>query len=204
MKCRLLLAFLTLSGCGVLAPFAGPPPGQLVPVTELQPLAAPPSGAALWAEIGPDAGRARLVRQEQERRIWRLDTGFVFVTEGARVIATAGLETTLLATHFLGEDPLRGTQALGPAPLLLARGFDTASANGKPEDMRFGQLVQCRLEPPEDALDGLLERAEICEGAAYFTNRFWFRASDGALVRSEQWIGRRVPPLRLEVAVMAP
>jgi hypothetical protein len=47
----------------------------------------------------------------------------------------------------------------------------------------------------------LIERVEICEGAVAFTNRFWLRAADRVVIRSEQWIGRDVPPLRLEVAV---
>jgi hypothetical protein len=67
--------------------------------------------------------------------------------------------------------------------------------------MRFGQVVQCRIEPEGPAIGGLIERVEICEGAVAFTNRFWRRAADRVLIRSEQWIGRAVPPLRLEVAV---
>jgi hypothetical protein len=76
-----------------------------------------------------------------------------------------------------------------------------ASADGRPEQMRFGQVVQCRMEAEEPAIGGVIERVEICEGAAVFSNHFWFRAADGVLIRSEQWIGRGLPPLRLEVAV---
>ena len=67
--------------------------------------------------------------------------------------------------------------------------------------MRFGQVVQCRFEAEEPPIGGVIERIELCEGAAVFTNRFWFRATDRVLIRSEQWIGGGLPPLRLEVAV---
>jgi hypothetical protein len=146
---------------------------------------------------------ARPVRQEGLRYFWRMDEGFVFVTEGARVVATAGLPTMLLASTPIGGDPLRRAVPLGPGPLRLAHSFDLAGAEGRPEQMRFGQLVQCRIEPEEPAIGGLIERVEICEGAVAFTNRFWLRAADRVLIRSEQWIGRDVPPLRLEVAVEA-
>jgi hypothetical protein len=141
------------------------------------------------------------VREEGPRRFWRVDQGFVFVTEGARVVATAGLPTMLLASAPIGEDPLRRAAPLGPAPVRLAHSFDLAGADGRPEQMRFGQVVQCRIEAEEPAIGGVIERVEICEGAAAFTNRFWFRAADRVLIRSEQWIGRDVPPLRLDVAV---
>jgi hypothetical protein len=107
----------------------------------------------------------------------------------------------LLASAPIGEDPLRRAAPLGPAPVRLAHSFDLAGADGRPEQMRFGQVVQCRIEAEEPAIGGVIERVEICEGAAFFTNRFWFRAADRVLIRSEQWIGRDVPPLRLEVAV---
>jgi hypothetical protein len=204
MKAASLLLALMLGGCGVLggAGLTAPAPqGQLVPPEALAPLAAPPPGRALWAEIGEDAGPARPVREEGPRRFWRMDQGFVFVTEGARVVATAGLPTMLLASAPIGEDPLRRAAPLGPAPIRLAHGFDLSGAEGRPEQMRFGQVVQCRIEAEEPAIGGLIERVEICEGAAFFTNRFWFRAADRVLIRSEQWIGRDVPPLRLEVAV---
>jgi hypothetical protein len=204
MKAASLLLALMLGGCGVLggAGLTAPAPqGQLVPPEALAPLAAPPPGRALWAEIGEDAGPARPVREEGPRRFWRMDQGFVFVTEGARVVATAGLPTMLLASAPIGEDPLRRAAPLGPAPIRLAHGFDLSGAEGRPEQMRFGQVVQCRIEAEEAAIGGVIERVEICEGAAFFTNRFWFRAADRVLIRSEQWIGRDVPPLRLEVAV---
>ena len=204
MKAASLLLALMLGGCGVLggAGLTAPAPqGQLVPPEALAPLAAPPPGRALWAEIGEDAGPARPVREEGPRRFWRMDQGFVFVTEGARVVATAGLPTMLLASAPIGDDPLRRAAPLGPAPIRLAHGFDLSGAEGRPEQMRFGQVVQCRIEAEEPAIGGLIERVEICEGAAFFTNRFWFRAADRLLIRSEQWIGRGLPPLRLEVAV---
>jgi hypothetical protein len=141
------------------------------------------------------------VREEGPRRFWRMDQGFVFVTEGARVVATAGLPTMLLASAPIGEDPLRRAAPLGRATLRVAHSFDLSGAEGRPEQMRFGQVVQCRIEAEAPAIGGLIERVEICEGAAFFTNRFWFRATDRALIRSEQWIGRDVPPLRLEVAM---
>jgi hypothetical protein len=204
MKLAVLISALMLGGCGLLggAGLTSPAPqGQLVAPEALAPLAAPPAGRALWAELGQDAGVARAVRMEGQRRFWRMDEGLVFVTEGARVVATAGLPTMLLASTPIGEDPLRRSAPLGPAPVRLAHSFDFAGAEGRPEQMRFGQVVQCRIEAEEPAIGGLIERVEICEGAAFFTNRFWFRAADRVLIRSEQWIGRDVPPLRLEVAV---
>jgi hypothetical protein len=204
MKLAVLFFTMMLGGCGLLggAGLTSPAPqGQLVPPEALAPLVAPPAGRALWAELGEDAGLARPVRQEGPRRFWRTDQGLVFVTEGARVVATAGLPSLLLANTPIGDDPLRRTAPLGPAPVRLAHSLDFAGAEGRPEQMRFGQLVQCRIEPEGPAIGGVIERVEICEGAAFFTNRFWFRAADRVLIRSEQWIGRDLPPLRLEVAV---
>ena len=204
MKAAALFLTLMLGGCGVLsgAGLTSPAPqGQLVPPEALAPLAAPPPGRALWAEIGEDAGLARPVRQEGPRRFWRMDEGLVFVTEGARVVATAGLPVMLLASNAIGDDPLRRAAKPGPGPMRLSHSLDLAGADGRPDQMRFGQVVQCRMEAEEPPIGGLIERVEICEGSAFFSNRFWFRAADGALIRSEQWIGRGVPPLRLEVAV---
>ena len=208
MKTATLSLALMLGGCGVLGGAAligsRPPAGQMLPPEQLASLMAPPAGRSLWAELGQDAGPARPVREEGPRRFWRMDEGFVFVTEGARVVATAGLPTMLLASTPIGQDPLRRAAPLGPAPVRLSHSLDLASANGRPEQMRFGQVVQCRIEAEEAAIGGVIERIEICEGAAFFTNRFWFRAADRVLIRSEQWIGRDVPPLRLEVAVASP
>jgi hypothetical protein len=204
MKTATLSLALMLGGCGVLGGAAligsRPPAGQMLPPEQLASLMAPPAGRSLWAELGQDAGPARPVREEGPRRFWRMDEGFVFVTEGARVVATAGLPTMLLANAPIGADPLRRAAPLGPAPLRLAHSLDLAGADGRPEQMRFGQVVQCRIEAEEPAIGGVIERVEICDGAAVFTNRFWFRAADRVLIRSEQWIGRDVPPLRLEVA----
>ena len=205
MKTALLSLALMLGGCS-LPGGAGliggaPPAGQMVPPEQLAPLVAPPAGRALWAELGQDAGPARPVREEGPRRFWRMDQGFVFVTEGARVVATAGLPTMLLASAPIGEDPLRHAAPLGPAPIRVAHSLDISGAEGRPEQMRFGQVVQCRIEAEEPAIGSVIERVEICEGAAFFTNRFWFREADRVLIRSEQWIGRDVPPLRLEVTV---
>jgi Group 4 capsule polysaccharide lipoprotein gfcB, YjbF len=197
MKLSALLLAMMLGGCGVLggAGLTSPAPqGQLVPPEVLAPLAAPPPGRALWAEIGEDAGLARPVRLEGARCL-------VFVTEGARGVATAGLPVMLLASSAIGHDPLRSVVKPGPGPVRLAHSLDMAGANGRPEQMRFGQVVQCRMEAEEPAIGGVIERVEICEGAAVFSNHFWFRAADGVLIRSEQWIGRGLPPLRLEVAV---
>ncbi|MCA3323553.1 MAG: YjbF family lipoprotein [Roseomonas sp.] len=204
MKAVTLFCTMMLGGCGLLGGVgltSPAPQGQLVPPEALAPLMPPPAGRSLWAELGQDAGQARPVRQEGPRYFWRMDEGVVFVTEGARVVATAGLPTLLLASTPIGDDPLRRGAPLGPGPLRLAHSFDFAGAEGRPEQMRFGQVVQCRIEPEEPDIGGVIERVEICEGAAFFTNRFWFRAADRVLIRSEQWIGRDVPPLRLEVAV---
>jgi len=208
MKAAALLWALILGGCGVLggAGLTGgsPPAGQMVPPEQLAPLTAPPPGRALWAELDQDAGPARPVRAEGGRLFWRMDDGFVFVTEAARVVATAGLPTLLLASAPIGDDPLRRPAPLGPGPLRIALSLDLAGADGRPKQMRFGQMVQCRIEPEEPAIGGVIERVEICEGAVAFTNRFWLRAADRVLIRSEQWIGRDVPLLRLEVAVAPP
>ena len=204
MKPVVLFLTMFLVGCGLVdgtGLTSSAPRGQLVPPEVLAPLAAPSAGRALWTELGEDAGLARPVRQEGARRFWRMDEGLVFVTEGARVVATAGLPVMLLASSAIGDDPLRGVVKPGPGPVRLAHRLDMASADGRPEQMRFGQVVQCRMEAEEPAIGGVIERVEICEGAAVFSNHFWFRAADGVLIRSEQWIGRGLPPLRLEVAV---
>jgi hypothetical protein len=217
MRWWLLLLPLLLAACaaadGAALLRASPWPGRLI--ADLLPAegervaewdgeteAAPEGAPALALGLGPRRGIARLVQEEGERRLWRTPGGVVVATEGARVVATAGLREMLAATRFDGPDPLARLPEIGEEEWRGTRMVDLMRSGTDPARMRFGVRLDCRLRAEAAAEDTLLVR-ETCRGDARFVNRFWADARSRAVFRSEQWIGDGLPPLVVEV-VSAP
>lgn len=159
---------------------------------------AQPGGPALALSLGRRQAVARLHQTHGERRIWRSAGGLVVATDGARVVATAGLAEGVAATRFDGPDPLATATMLRGGEAQTRRVVDLMRLGRQPHGMSFGIILECRLRVTEaDAESMLIE--ERCRGDASFTNRFWADPQTGAIFRSEQWIGRTLPPLIVEV-----
>jgi hypothetical protein len=191
---------LALAGCGntpaadLLREAIAPEP-LAVPLREAAP---PPLEPTLRLVRGGRSVLAVLVQQNGEQRMWRSADGVVVATDGARLVATAGIgRTWLAATRFDGPDPLDDPGDLLHRPATARRLVDLMGNDRSPERMRFGLLLECRLRAAYDP-GGLLV-TETCQGGGGgVLNRFWADPATGAVYRSEQWIGE-APPLTLEV-----
>ena len=159
----------------------------------------PPAEPALSVSVGRRQVVAILQQQNGERRIWRSPDGTVVATDGARVVATAGLPVWLAATRIDGPDPLEDPTALADQPATARRSVDLMQPGRNPEDMRFGVPLECRLRAAREA-DALLV-VERCGGGASFTNRYWAVPETGSIWRSEQWVGGDAP---MVVEVLTP
>lgn len=196
MTRRILPAWLALAlaGCGdtpageALRDSLMPPPIQA---------AALPAGPALLVSGGRWPTAFALVQDAGGRRLWRAEGGIALATDGARIVATAGLGQMLVATRFEGPDPLEDPRALLGRSAAARRTVDLQGAARDPASMRFGLLLECRLDGRAEA--GFVLVTERCAGAAGgFTNRFWAAPATGAVQRSEQWVGDEVPTLAVE------
>lgn len=162
--------------------------------------AGPPEGEpALSLTLGSRRGVALLIQEEGERRLWRTPGGVALQTEGARIVATAGLRQVLAATRFDGTDLLARLPELEQGEWRATRVVDLMRSASDPARMRFGLRLDCRLSiGPTEIADTLLIE-ERCRGGARFTSRFWADARSYAVFRSEQWVGDDLPPLVVEV-----
>lgn len=157
-----------------------------------------PGQPALALSLGSRRAVARLHQDGGDRRLWRTSGNLVVATEGARVVATAGLSEMVAATRFDGPDPLANALALNGGAAQSRRIVDLMRIGRQPDGMSFGLYLDCTLRIAEGDAEALLVE-ERCAGDARFTNRFWVDPGSGAVFRSEQWIGRRLPPLVVEV-----
>jgi hypothetical protein len=133
-----------------------------------------------------------------ERRLWRGEGNVALATEGARVVATAGLPRMVMATRFDGADPLSDPRALLGREARARRTVDLAGADRDPGSMRFGVALDCMLHGRNEA--GWILVEERCRGDGLsFTNRFWADRASGEVRRSEQWAGEGLPLLTIEV-----
>lgn len=194
----LLLAAAALGGCGLAGSGRAP---------VLDPGVPPPAGTrALRLGLGaaPPTAYAVLLQENGQRRLWRTADGFALATDGARVVATAGLPQMLMATRIDGPDPLAAPEALVGQEGEARRLVDLATAARDPAGMRFGLEIACRLRAAADAEEpALLQVEESCRGpdpVGAFVNRFTLQRADGAVLRSEQWIGPGLPRLTVEAA----
>lgn len=160
--------------------------------------AVPPAQPSLALSLGRRQAVATLHQTQGERRLWRTAGGLVVATDGARIVATSGLAESVAATRFDGPDPLAAPLELSGREARARRVVDLMRLGRRPDGMSFGLTLDCTLRITEaDAESMLLE--ERCRGDADFTNRFWAHPETGAVFRSEQWIGRDLPPLVVEV-----
>ena len=172
---------------------------------ESQPTEPPQGESALLLSLGSRQGVALLLQEEGERRLWRTPGGVAVATEGARVVATAGLRQVLAATRFDGTDLLARLPELGEGQWRATRVVDLMRSASDPTRMRFGVRLDCRLTVAPAEVEETLLVTESCRGGATFISRFWADARSYAVFRSEQWVGDDLPPLVVEViATRAP
>jgi hypothetical protein len=100
---------------------------------------------ALYLRWGSRAAVAVLAQQSGENRMWRSPGGVVVATDGARVVATAGLRDWLASTRLDGPDPLDEPLALVGREAPLRRQVDLMRSDRSPDGMRFGLSLSCRL-----------------------------------------------------------
>lgn len=185
IRVRLLLVLL-LAGCAARVPADdrfGPPEVD---------------GPALALSLGGRPQVALLMQQNGEQRLWRTRGGVVVATDGARVVATAGLPVWVVATRFDGPDPLDAPLALVGRLASVRRLVDLMTPDRNPAAMRFGISLECTLTGRDDG--GTLLVEEGCTGSGFnFTNRFWGDLQTGGIYRSEQWVGRADGPLGVAV-----
>ncbi len=186
------LALVLLAGCGdtPLAEALRARP-EALPVVQRVP------GPALIVQGGRQPVTFVAVQATGARRLWRADGGLAMATDGARIVATAGLGQMLVATRLDGADPLEDPAALLGRQATSRRVVDLQGAARDPASMRFGVALECRLEGRQDG--AFVVVSERCAGGGIgFTNRFWAPVEGGAVVRSEQWVGEGVPMLSVE------
>jgi hypothetical protein len=207
MRCALALTLMLLPACSLLPEM---PDLSDIPGAETLGLATPMPEAE--AEDVPDSARARageepaiylrwhgrralavLTQQNGENRMWQSPGGMVVATDGARVVATAGMRQWLAATRLDGPDPLDEPLLLLGREAPLRRQVDLMRSDRSPEGMRFGLMLNCRLRG--SLTDGaeepraLLIREHCRGGGENFVNRFWADPETGGIYRSEQWVG---------------
>lgn len=191
---RRLLPLLLLAACGD-TPFGEALRGVAVPEPP-RPVAV--AGPALLVTGARRPLAFALVQESGERRLWRAEGGVAIATDGARIVATAGLGPVLAATRFEGPDPLQDPRALAGRAATARRTVDMQGADRDPGSMRFGLLLECRLTGQGEGSLILVE--ERCTGpGGAFTNRFWADAGSGLVRRSEQWVGPGMPMLTMEI-----
>jgi hypothetical protein len=131
------------------------------------------------------------------RQVWRGPGNVALATDGARVVATAGLSQMVMATRFDGPDPLEDARALAGQEARARRTIDLAGSDRDPASMRFGLVVDCTLRGRAEG--GWILVEERCAGdVAGFTNRFWADPATGIVWRSEQWAGDGVAMLSVQ------
>jgi hypothetical protein len=189
---RLIAALVLLSACGQ------------TPAGEASHMAAPET-----AETGVAQGRALLLTAPRQvrltpvggvgaRQLWRGAGNIAVQTDGARVVATAGLPQSVMATRFDGPDPLADPRALVGREATARRTVDLAGVDRDPASMLFGLTLECVLRGRGEGSWILVE--ERCGGdVAAFTNGFWAEPATGLVRRSEQWAGDASAPLSLQL-----
>ncbi|WP_052401741.1 YjbF family lipoprotein [Muricoccus aerilatus] len=169
------------------------PAGSIQDVDEVEAT----DGPTLLVTYGSQRKVMSLIQGTGEQRMWRSDDGTVIATDGARVVATAGTQTSLAATRFDSPDPLDDVTTLVERPAAARRVVDLVPANRDIDRMRFGVPLECRLRAVR-VEEGLYVE-ERCGGGARFVNRYWADPETGAVWRSEQWVGMDNRPLVIEV-----
>jgi hypothetical protein len=177
---------LLLAACGD-TPAGQALRGAAPPAQPATVLPGPAEGPALLL-LSPRPGLLVPISTTGGRRVWRGDGHVALATEGARIVATAGLPQILMATLFDGPDPLEDPRALLGREVPARRTLDLSGAERDPASMRFGVALDCVLRGAPDG--GRLVVEERCTGPGLaFTNRYWADAATGRIQLSEQWVG---------------
>ena len=186
----IIVVLLALAGCG----------SGLDSVGEDEPT----DGPSLRITQGSVTAIARLIDQQGERRMWRTRGGIVIATDGARVVATAGLAMQLAATRFDGPDPLADPAALLSRSADSRRMVDLMESQRTPEGMRFGVALNCRLVAGT-ADDDVVTITETCrsEQVGSIQNRFWMERDSTTIAASDQWIGPSIAQIQIEHTAQA-
>lgn len=142
---------------------------------------------------------AVLIQQQGNRRMWRAPGGVVVETDGARVVATSGLPTMIMATRFDGPDPLQAPSALLERSGEGRRLVDLAGDPRDPASMRFGIAFDCFLRAARTEEAGILLVEERCRasGLSAVVNLFWTDEASGQVLQAEQWVGTGMQPMVL-------
>jgi hypothetical protein len=180
-----LILLLALGACGDTPAGEALRGVRTAPATE-----APPDGPSLQL-MAPRRAVLTPVSGAGQRRLWRGDGGIAVATEGARVVATAGFAQMVMGTRVEGPDPLDDPRALAGREATARRTVDVAGNDRDPSSMRFGIVLDCRLQGTAQGEWILVEeRCPLASGAV--VNRFWADAESGTVWRSEQWAGEGV------------
>jgi hypothetical protein len=191
-----LLPLLALAACGQ-TPAAEALRMATVPAA---PVAEPPAeqGPSLLLQgprqvvLVPAAGAGA-------RQVWRGPGNVALATDGARVVATAGLAQMVMATRFDGHDPLEDARALAGREARARRTVDLAGTDRDAGSMRFGLVLDCTLRGRAEGGWLVIEERCASDEVASFTNRFWADPATGIVWRSEQWAGDGVAMLSVQL-----
>mgnify|MGYP002780583295 CR=1 FL=1 len=188
---RSLIALLLLAGCGdtpaaeaVRAAFAP------TPVEEAEPVVQGP----VLVLLAPRRATLLPVGGSGPRQLWRGPGGIAIATDGARVVATAGLGQMLTATRVDGPDPLEDLRATVAVPQSTRRTVDLSGADRDPASMRFGLSFECVVRARIEG-EWLVAEERCGRNFEFFTNRYWALPATGQVVRSEQWVGDAAGPV---------
>lgn len=200
LTCLFLLAACGNAGSGdfTSALFGGGEPDRLA-IAEAE-SAEVEGPATLRLGLGRRTATAALVQTQGNRRMWRAPGGVVVATDGARVVATSGLPTIIMATRFDGPDPLADPKALLERSAETRRLVDLSGAARDPASMRFGLAFDCRLRAARTEEEGVLMVEERCRvpGLSPVTNLFWVDEASGQITQAEQWVGTGLRPMVLD------
>ncbi|WP_424810947.1 YjbF family lipoprotein [Roseococcus sp. YIM B11640] len=196
-----LMTLLFLAGCEANSfwpalPFSGEPDRMAIAAAESGEIE--PDAQQIRFRIGRRQATAVLIQRQGERRMWRAPGGVVVATDGARVVATAGLPQIVTGTRFDGPDPLEDPRALLDRSAEARRLVDVSGASRDPASMRFGLAFDCRLraDRTEDNDIVVVERCRV-PGQSTVTNRFW-ADENGRIGYAEQWAGPGMGLLALD------
>lgn len=210
MRFLLCLVPLLLAGCGASWDGAVRAVGDRLGLGDGEPdrlaIAQAESGdedegvTVLRLALGRRQATATLIQQLGERRLWRAPGGVVVQTDGPRVVATAGLPQTVMATRFDGPDPLEDPVALLGRSVEARRVVDLGTPGRDPATMRFGVSFDCRLRGFRTEEEHAILVEETCRatGMRRITNQFWADARTNRVGFAEQWVGAGMPLLALD------
>lgn len=162
--------------------------------------------ASMSAKIGRGSTGIILLGQiDGSRLYWYAGKKGLFVTEGGRVVETAGLPANLRRTAYLDKDPL--TQIINGKNKGKVGDFRRIVDMSPPDN--YGVVIVSEL-----AADGIetieisgltFETAvfvETCKAPEIewsFENKYWIGREDGIIWRSIQHLHPNVPSIRLQV-----